>query len=196
MSEPVTAGTELIAGMEQVILHIQHQESSIQELKKSFEQAQEKAKKVDIKNKELETANNFLSNIVEEQTKKIDKLNRDWVEERDDLNEHISLLRKDKTKLKKECDRQLTELKETCDHLNNTSMGDAHDYEVLSEKMANDSETFVGIISDLESQVKSLESENNNLKCVLTTEGIGKHKYEQILKILAADCQPDGWDSM
>ena len=97
----------------------------------------------------------------------------------------IYALTKGKTKLKKECDRQLTELKETCDHLNNTSMGDAHDYEVLSEKMANDSETFVGIISDLESQVKSLESENNNLKCVLTTEGIGKHKYEQILKILA-----------
>ena len=192
MSEPVTVETELIAGMEQVILHIQHQESSIQELKKSFEQAQETAKKVDIKNKELETANNFLSNIVEEQTKKIGKMDREWVEERDDLNEHISMLRKDKTELKKE----IKTLKEACDICSTSSMRNAHDYEVLSEKMANDSETFVGVIGDLESQVKSLESENNNLKCVLNHKGIDKTKYEQILKLLADDCEPDAWDCM
>ena len=167
MSEAVTVGKELIAGMEQVILHIQHQESSIQELKKTFEKTQQTAREIDTKNKELETANSFLSNIVEAQTKKIEEL-------------------ANKNK----------ELKETCDHLNNSSMGNAHDYEVLSEKMANDSETFVGVISDLEFWNKKLESENNNLKCVLNHEGIDKPKYEQILKLLADDCQPDAWDSM
>jgi chromosome segregation ATPase len=190
MSEEATVGKELIAGMEQVILHIQHQESSIQELKKTFEQTQEKAVEIDTKNKELETANKFLSNIVEAQTKKIEQLANQLRLERFTKDNDVQI------KKIVELEEENKELKETCDSLDNSGMKTAHEYEVLSEKMANDSETFVGVISDLESQVKSLESENNNLKCVLNHEGIDKPKCKQILKILADDCQPDGWDSM
>ena len=243
MSEEATVGKELIAGMEQVILHIQHQESSIQELKKTFEETQEKALEIDTKNKELETANKFLSNIVEAQTKKIEELANQLRLERFTKDNDVQIkkiveLEEENKQLKEKNEKweywasevihwshsaskdnlqakklitpdnkptigdvrdfgeEIKQLKETCDNLNDTAMGNAHDYEVLSEKMANDSETFVGVISDLESQVKSLESENNNLQCVLSHKGVNKKEYEKILHYLDDQCKPDEWDCM
>ena len=84
-------------------------------------------------------------------------------------------------------------MKAICDSLNNSGMKTAHEYELLSDKTANDNETFIGVISDLESQVKQLEEEKDNLMCVINSKKID---WKKVLAELEDDCRPDPWDCM
>ena len=94
----------------------------------------------------------------------------------------------------------IEKLKATCDSLNNSGMETAHEYELLSDKTANDNETFIGVISDLESQVKKLESQveklesdKHNLMCVIREKNID---WKKVLAEMENDCRPDTWDCM
>ena len=88
---------------------------------------------------------------------------------------------------------EIEKLKATCDSLDNSGMKTAHEYELLSDKTANDNETFIGVISDLESQVKKLEEEKDNLMCVINSKKID---WKKVLAELEDDCRPDTWDCL
>ena len=100
----------------------------------------------------------------------------------------------------KKLQEEIKKLKATRDSLNNSGMETAHEYELLSDKTANDNETFIGVISDLESQVKklesqvsALESDKHNLMCVIREKNID---WKKVLEEMENDCRPDTWDCM
>ena len=158
----------------------------------------------------LERANKFLKNITEEQTKKIEDLQGQVgglgegynavKEEYEELKKENELLRCADKKRKELHEKEISALKATCDSLNNSGMETAHEYELLSDKTANDNETFIGVISDLESQVKKLESQvsaldsdKDNLMCVIREKKID---WKKVLAEMEDDCRPDTWDCM
>ena len=110
-------------------------------------------------------------NLLEENEKLKEKIGYDEAE-----IEKLMMWNHERIQLKEEKEK----LKENCDNLNDAAMEACHDYEVLSDKFANERAIFQEIIGGLEEQIEQLEKPKP--KKTITCSSCGQEGHNKASK--------------